>query len=441
MKNKFTLALGFILTTTILLAQTPDKTKLDQYFDALETNNKYMGSVSLSKNGKTIYSRSVGFANVEAGKKNTAATKFRIGSISKMFTASLIFKAVEEKKLTLTDKLSIYYPAIQNADKITIAHLLSHRSGIHNFTDDPLYTTYSNRPATEADMIAHITKEGSDFEPDTKAEYSNSNYVLLSYILEKTYKKTYKQLLDEKIIKPLKLTNTYFGGAINPAANEANSYGFIGKWEKDIETDMSIPMGAGGVVSNPDNLSRFIEALFAGKIVSQSSLTQMKTLKDQFGMGMFEFPFNEKKSYGHTGGIDGFVSFLAYFPEDKVTIAMTSNGANTNTNDISIALLSWAFGTPFEIPDFKQYPYTVAELDQLIGIYTNTQMPVSITIATNGVALSAQASGQAAFQLESKQKNIFTFDMAGIVITFNPEAKSFVIEQGGSAFTFTKKEE
>ena len=95
----------------------------------------------------------------------------------------------------------------------------------------------------------------------------------------------------------------------------------------------------------------------------------------------------------------------------------------------------------FEIPDFKQYPYTTAEFDQLIGVYTNSQMPVSIIIATNGVSLSAQPSGQPSFQLDSKQKNIFTFDMAGIVITFNPETKSFVREQGVSSFTFTKKEE
>lgn len=441
MNHKIVTALLVAFLSAKAFCQVPDKTKLDQYFTALETNNKYMGSVSLTKNGKTIYSRSIGFADADAGKKNTAATKFRIGSISKMFTAAMIFKAVEENKLKLTDKLNTYYPAILNADKITIAHLLNHRSGIHNFTDDPLYTTYSNRPATEADMISHISKEGSVFEPDTKAEYSNSNYVLLSFILEKTYKKPYKQLLDEKIIKPLKLANTYYGGKINPAANEAFSYGFIGKWEKDIETDMSIPIGAGAVVSNPEDLSKFIEALFAGKVISEASLAQMKTIKDHYGMGIFEFPFNEKKSFGHSGGIDGFVSFLAYFPEDKVTIAMMSNGANANTNDISITMLNWVFGKPFEIPDFKQYPYTTAEFDELIGVYTNSQMPVSIIIATNGVSLSAQPSGQPSFQLDSKQKNIFTFDMAGIVITFSPETKSFIIEQGGSSFTFTKKEE
>lgn len=441
MNHKIITALLIVFLSAKAFCQTADKTKLDQYFDALEANNKYMGSVSLSKNGKVIYSRSIGFSDVESGKKNSPATKYRIGSISKMFTAAMIFKAVEENKLKLTDKLAAFYPGIPNADKITIATLLNHRSGIHNFTSDPLYTGWYNKPTTETEMISQIKNGGSDFEPDSKADYSNSNYVLLSFILEKTYKLSYKQLLDQKIIKPLKLTNTYYGGKINTSANEANSYGFIGRWQKDNETDMSVPMGAGAVVSNPEDLSRFIEALFAGKIISQASLDQMKTIKEQYGMGMFEFPYNEKKCFGHSGGIDGFTSFLAYFPNDKLTIAMTSNGAITNTNDISITLLNWAFGKPFEIPDYKQYTYTSQELDQLIGIYGNTQVPVTFVIMTNGQQLSAQASGQQAFPLESKQKNIFTFDLAGVTITFTPETKSFVIEQGGSAYTFTKKEE
>ncbi|PZR19743.1 MAG: peptidase [Flavobacterium psychrophilum] len=441
MKNKLTFALGLILAATTLLAQTPDKTKLDKYMDALEANNKYMGSVVIAKDGKIIYSRTTGFADVENKKKNTAATKFRIGSISKMFTSTMIFKAVEEKKLKLTDKLDSYYANIPEASNITIAQLLSHRSGIHNFTNSPGYHSWSGIPQTEAQMIDIITQGGSDFEPDTKADYSNANYVLLSYILEKTYKKPYKELLSEKIVKPLKLTNTYLGGKINPAANEAYSYGFMAKWEKDTETDMSIPIGAGAVVSNPTDLAQFIEALFAGKLVSKASLDQMKTLRDEYGMGMFRFPFEDKSSFGHSGGIDGFTSFLSYFPNEKVTIAITSNGANMNTNDLSINLLSWAFGKPFEIPEFKTYNYTPEELDQLIGIYTNTQMPVSFVISTNGKILSAQASGQQSFPLESAEKNIFTFPSAGITITFYPETKRFIIEQGGGSYTFTKKED
>lgn len=440
MKNKFTLAFGLILTATSLFAQVPDKTKLDQYFAALEANDKFMGSVSVSQNGKTIYSKSIGYADMDKKQKTDENTKFRIGSISKTFTSVLVFKAVEEKKLKLTDNLSAYFPTVPNASKITIAQMLNHHSGIHSFTDDADYTSWMTQPKTEAELTAIIAKAPPEFEPGSKGEYSNSNYVLLSYILEKAYKKPFKTLIDEKIVKPLNLKNTRFGGKINPAANEAYSYEFASQWNKAPETDMSVPMGAGAIISTPNDLSRFIEGLFAGKLITTASLEQMKTITDDYGSGLFTFPFNDKKAYGHTGGIDGFSSMLGYLPEDKTTIAIVCNGQRFKNNDIAIAVLSWVYNQPFEVPSFKTFAYSDAELNAYTGTYTTPEMPVSFIIAKNGSTLTAQASGQGAFPLESSEKNIFKFDAAGITITFTPETKSFLIVQGGHGVTFTKKE-
>ena len=162
------------------LTQNFDKTKLDNYFNTLEANNKFMGSVAVSKNGAIIYTKSVGFSDIENNVKANENSKYRIGSISKTFTAVLVLKAVEEKKLDLNQTIEKYFPTIKNAEKITIKHLLSHRSGIHNFTNDKDYLTWNTQPKTEKEMVEIITKAGSDFEPDSKAEYSNSNFVLLS---------------------------------------------------------------------------------------------------------------------------------------------------------------------------------------------------------------------------------------------------------------------
>jgi CubicO group peptidase (beta-lactamase class C family) len=441
MKNKFTLALAFFITAVSAFAQTPDKTKLDQYFGALEANSKFMGSVSVSQNGKTVYSKSIGFADAEKKIKNNENTKFRIGSISKTFTTVLVFKAVEEKKLKLTDNLSAYFPDVPNAAQITIAQMLNHHSGIHSFTDDADYTAWMTQPKTETELVAIIAKSASEFEPGTQGQYSNSNFVLLSFILEKAYKKPFKTLVEEKISRPLALKNTFFGGRINPANNEAYSYAFSGKWEKTPETDMSIPMGAGSMVSTPNDLSRFIEALFAGKLIAMENVEQMKTMTDNYGMGLFMFPLSpDKMGYGHTGGIDGFSSLLCYYPQDKVTFALTCNGNNFENARISKASLSWVFKQAFDIPNFKTLTYTDAELNTFIGTYTTLDMPVSFIITKNGTVLTAQASGQGAFPLESTEKNIFKFEAAGITITFNPEAKSFLIVQGGNGVTFTKKE-
>ncbi len=423
----------------ILQAQVPDKGKLDQYFQALEDNDRFMGSISVSRNGKTIYSRTTGFADTEKKTKMDENTKFRIGSISKMFTAALVMKAVENNKVLLTSNLASFYPTIPNADKISIAQLLSHRSGIHNFTDDEDYTSWSYAPKTEVEMIELISKGKSEFEPDSKSDYSNSNYILLTVILQNIYKKSYAELLRDQIVKPLALKNTYFGGKIKADKNEATSYSFKGKWEKAIETDMSIPLGAGAIVSTPNDLSRFIEALFAGKLVSAASLDQMKNFKENYGFGMFKIPFNEKTAFGHTGGIDSFVSMLGYFPEDKVTLALTSNGTNYDNNEIAIAALNWVFGKPFDVPEFKNIILKSSDLDKYLGVYATTELPLKITVTKNDLTLVAQATGQSSFPMEATDKDIFEYKAAGVILAFNPSANQVTLKQSGRSFIFTKE--
>ena len=183
------------LFSSISYAQKLDKEKLDLYFQNLENNNKFMGSVAISENGKIIYTNFVGYSDVETKTKPNENTKYRIGSISKSFTSVLIMKAIEENKISLTTKINHYFPEIKNAEKITISNLLNHRSGIHNFTDDESYLTWLTQKKSEKDLVTIIKNGGSDFEPDSKAEYSNSNYVLLSFILEKIYGKSYSDLL------------------------------------------------------------------------------------------------------------------------------------------------------------------------------------------------------------------------------------------------------
>jgi D-alanyl-D-alanine carboxypeptidase len=185
-KTLLTTAL-FVTLSQFGWAQTSfDKAKLDNYFQNLETNNKFMGSIAVSQDGKVIYTKSIGFADVENNQKANENTKYRIGSISKTFTTVMVMKAVEDKKLDLNQTIEKFFPTVPNANKITIKQLLGHRSGIHNFTNDDEYMTWYTQPKTEKEMVEIITKIGSDFEPDSKADYSNSNFVLLTYILEKT---------------------------------------------------------------------------------------------------------------------------------------------------------------------------------------------------------------------------------------------------------------
>ncbi|MEN9638833.1 MAG: hypothetical protein RLZZ262_701, partial [Bacteroidota bacterium] len=261
--------LTILLFAIITFSQTTfDKAKLDSYFDALEQNNKFMGSVAVSMNGEVIYTRACGWADVENKIKATEKSKYRIGSISKSFTAVLIMKAVELKKISLDIAIDKWFPSLPYAKSTTVRHLLQHRSGIHNFTNDDDYLNWNTQPKSEKEMIDLIAKAGNDFEPDSKAEYSNSNYVLLTFILEKEFSKSYAELLQEHIVKPTGLTNTYVFGPIKTRNNECKSYNYLGNWVEESETHYSIPLGAGAITSTPVDLTKFADALFGGRIIS-----------------------------------------------------------------------------------------------------------------------------------------------------------------------------
>jgi CubicO group peptidase (beta-lactamase class C family) len=421
------------------IAQEFNRAKLDSLFTALETHNKFMGSISVSRNDQIVYSRTVGYADAEQNIKSTSETKYRIGTITKMFTAALILKAVEEKKLSLTQTIDVFFPELENANKITVTTLLNHRSGIHNFTAVSDYLSWNTKPKTEKELLDIIIKGKSDFEPDTKTQYSNSNYLLLTFILEKIYKKPYEVLLNTRIIKPLKLRHTKLGGPINAKSNECYSYKYNGEWIKEAETDMTIPRGAGAIISTPSDLTLFIESLFAGKIITEASLKQMTTLQNNIGLGIFQFPFDDKKCMGHGGGIDGFSSMLVYIPEDKVSMAITTNGLNYNSNSIVITALKSVYGKPFEIPSFTSIKLNETDLVPLLGTYVSAQMPLKITITNNGSTLMAQATGQSSFPLEATTINHFKSDMANLTMEFDPLTQSMILKQGGGIFKFVKE--
>jgi len=439
MKISFSLIFFFILYVSPSFSQDKKFSTLDSLFNLLEINDRFMGTLSISENSKIIYSKSIGKEDVSSGKLSNNLTKYRIGSISKMFTACLIFQAIKEDDLSLKQTINRFFPKITNAKEITIGNLLNHHSGIHNYTNDTSYLNYYTTSKSKKEMLEIIQAGGSDFKPNSKAEYSNSNYILLSFILEKIYKKSYEELLDIKIIQPLGLKNTYFGKKLELAKNECASYRFSGKWELENETHSSVSLGAGGIVSTTEDLLFFITKLFEGKIINTASLEQMMKLEDGFGMGIFPVPFYDKKGFGHTGGIDGFSSFLYTFPEEKISIALTSNGSRFNNNDIGIAALSDCFDKSFSLPSFYAVKLTSADLDKYLGTYSNSEMPIKIVITKDSLSLKAQASGQQSFSLDATGKDAFEFSAAGVKIKFIPEKNLLILMQGGGEFTFIKE--
>ncbi len=435
--RKVAFLLVIIACTMAVQARDFDKAKLDKYFQTLNENNKFMGSVSVFHNGNEIYSCAVGFADVDKQVANRELSKYCIGSISKMFTAVMIFQTIDAGELSLSQTINKYFPSIKNAEKITIADLLSHRSGIHNFTENGSFSKWAAK--SKEQMIDIISAGGSDFEPDIRADYSNSNYVLLSYILESIYKKPYTDILVEKITHPLSLNSTYFGkSTIDINNNESNSYSYSDKWQIQSVTNPSVTLGAGCIISNAKDLNRFANALFNGKLVTANSLYAMKNIRDDVGLGLFPVPYFSKQGYGHRGGVDGFNSMLIYMPDDKMSYSITSNGLNYNFTEIHIAVLNCIYGQQFDIPRFEKQNVRIAALIDFTGRYKSSQYPLAVTVISNGNTLSIQAEGQPAISLEADSEHVFRFIKNDLIAIFNPINSTMILIQGESVFYFKK---
>ena len=278
-----------------------------------------MGSVAINENNTVVFAKAYGYADIESNKKLDENSKLKIGSITKTFTATMIMQLIEEKKLSLDTKLSVFYPKIKNAEKITIHHLLHHRTGIPDYlNDDETIMDKIYMANSKTEMIDRITKYESAFEPNSKHKYSNSNYYLLGLIIENSTKKSLSYNLETRIIKKLKLKNTLLPTKTNIANNESFSYINNGKtWEKTPEWNNSIAFAAGDIAATPSDLTTFMYGLFNGKLVSDASLELMKTMEDNYGMGLITLPFDTKKFYGHTGGIESFRAVVGYNIDEK----------------------------------------------------------------------------------------------------------------------------
>lgn len=424
----------------MFFSQNTVKDKMSDYLDSLFVHHKVMGSFAMAEDNRPTFIKVVGFADAEKNQKANVNTQYRIGSISKTFTAVLVMKAVEEKKITLDKKLSDFYPEIPNADKITIEHLLQHRTGIHNLTDEPEFLQYYTRYHTGNDLVNIIKKYKSDFEPGSKYEYSNSNFILLGLILEKIYKKPYAELIKDKIARPLKLTLTGVGGKIDTSKNQAKSYQYSGgSYIVAPETDMSVPIGAGNIISTPRELLTFILGLEQGKLIKKENVDKMKNFIDDYGYGLLKFPFEKYTGFGHNGAIDGFRSELVYFPELKIAVSFTVNQQDVDSDEIFSRMMSAATGKDFEIPNFKTINLPEDDLQKFIGNYASPGVPLKINIFIQDKKLMAQATGQSAFPLDATSATSFTCDMYGIEINFHPDKKQFDIIQSGIKTTFTKE--
>lgn len=419
-------------------SQDIDIHKLDSLFNSLSVNNKIMGSLAISKNRKNIYNKSIGISQV-SGKKEIASTidtRYRIGSISKIFTAVIVFQLIEENKIDLENKLSSYYPQLPNSKNITICSLLYHRSGLPDFMNDKeLIKKIMWHPKTKEEMLAYFSQQKTDFEADEKAEYSNTNYVLLGYIIENICGKSFGDVLNERIISKIGLDNTYEGSKINVNKNECYSFVYADKWEQRPDIDISNAHGAGAIVSTPGDLTKFIEALFSYKFIGEKSLNQMLAIKEDFGMGMDPLKIGalNKTGYGHSGRIDEYRSLLFYFPNDSLAVAFCTNGRQIDHGGVYTEILKICYN----LNNKSSTAPSSKELNKYCGFYTSKQLALRFFVYINGSDLIIEPVNQPAAKLKQLGGNSFECTPLRAEFEFNVEQDDVIVKRNGKFLLFT----
>lgn len=334
----FLLVVTMFAATAVLAQDTVQK--ID---DLLKTYSEYgqlNGTVLVAEKGKVIYKKGFGMANMEWDIPNQPDTKFRIGSVTKQFTAALIMQLVEEGKIKLDAKMTDYLTDYRKdtGDKVTIHQLLNHTSGIPSYTTGEFFRDKSRDPYSVSDFVKKFSSGDLEFEPGTKFAYNNSGYFLLGAIIEKVTGKTYAEVLQERIFDPLGMENSGYDLSAKLLKKRASGYGkTLDGYENAAYLDMSIPYAAGSLYSTVDDLYKWDQSLYEDKILSAESKKLMFTpgLSDYgYGFAISDKPIGKTdkkvKIIQHGGGINGFNCLFTRVVDQKHLVIILDNVGQGN---------------------------------------------------------------------------------------------------------------
>lgn len=323
--------------------------KLDQVIAGFQKDHSFIGSVLIAKGGKVILEKGYGMANIELGVPNGPDTKFRLGSITKQFTATAILQLEEQHKLSVTDAACKYIAECPDSWKaITIHQLLSHTSGIPSYTSDPQFMKpkFMRIPLTPMEILMLSKDKPLDFPPGEKWRYDNSGYIFLGIIIEKVSGENYAEYLHEHIFAPLDMQDTGYDVSAAILKNRAAGYGSSrGGFHNSEYLDMSLPYAAGSLYSTVRDLYRWDRALYIDKVLTKASRDKMWTpVKNDYGYGWGIKPEHGHKQIAHGGGINGFSTFISRYPDDDAVVIVLSNNEAANTGAIASSLTGVLFG-------------------------------------------------------------------------------------------------
>lgn len=431
------------------------RAKIDQYMQAAVKTEHFMGSVLVARGGHVIIAKGYGKANIKKNIPNTPETEFRIGSVTKQFTAMAILMLQDEGKLKVTDTVCKYVPACpKDWQPIRISNLLDHTSGIPDFTNFSGYMKVRSQSMTPTQLVALFKDKPLEFKPGTKFKYSNSGYVLLGYIIDRVSDEGYKQFLQQHIFDPLGMAHSGYGKSHPTSNSHAKGYRYrAGQYKPASFVNMTVPFSAGALYSTVRDLYTWDRALDAntGKLIPKTLHKKMftphvrvggklariegTTNPVHYGFGWFiknEFGYLE---YSHEGGIAGFTSLNSWFPKQHVYVIVLDNMTSADIFPIGKSLAAITFGKPYTIPQpFKAISLPAKALQKFVGMYQLAPKHY-VTITRDGDQLEARLTGQPAADIYPETATHFFYKAVRAQIFFQTNDRSevtgLVLHQNG----------
>jgi CubicO group peptidase (beta-lactamase class C family) len=462
--RSFLVALCLASSTTFKVVAASGPADLASQVDALFGDNVHSNTpgaaVLVARDGKKLLEKDYGLAQVEARTPITCDTRFRIGSITKQFTAAAILKLQEQGKLNVNDPISKYFPDWPKGREVILRHLLTHSSGIHNFTAKPVFQTNVTVATPLEALVSSFKNDPYDFIPGEQFRYCNSGYVLLGAVIEKASGESYASFLRKTFFKPLGMENTGVYPSAGSLTNEALGYSYEnGSVRRSVDWNMSNVAAAGNLYSTARDLSLWNEALFGGRVLSAASLRAAFTVgvlagddpshpeDTGYGYGWTIDRLNGAREISHGGELAGFGSYLLRLPEYKLTVVVLLNCVpqlpKLQQWMLAREIARLALGQ--ELPPYEEAKVAAhvpdAALDGITGRY-DMRDGMTLTITRENGRVYMEITGRKKFEILPKSDRTFFVESGAAEATFvrnmDGQVVKVILKQGGERIDAAK---
>ncbi len=420
-------AIGFLFMATGQ-AQSLE-TKIDKLLQAQYKSGEPGATALVAKNGKVLYRKAFGNANLELDIPMKPEHVFEIGSITKQFTAVGILMLMEQGKVSPDDEITRFLPDYPtHGKKITVHHLLNHTSGIKSYTAMGNLNDLARKDMTPKELIDYFKNEPMDFDPGEAYRYNNSGFIILGYIIEQLSGKTYEEFIEKNIFKPLGMTSSYYGSHTRIIKNRASGYQQRDGFANAAYLSMTLPYAAGSLMSNVDDLLKWQQAIHNNTLITAATIKKAftnYTLNNgnpiNYGYGWSINEINGSPSIEHGGGIFAYTTMGVYVPEEDVYVAVLTNCDCNSPGDVATKIAALAIGKPF--PEMgNAYTLSEKQMKKWIGAYEFEDGAVRFITLENG-QLYSQRENSTKFKIFPASRDRFYFESGLIEYQFSKKKR------------------